>query len=82
MDNKKLHLLIILISYPITVLHFIFGDYTIEKLISGISFFLIVTVIYVGVVYLFFKNDIGRKLVMCLLILIGIISILLAITTA
>ncbi|GAB3056346.1 hypothetical protein GCM10027286_19980 [Virgibacillus ainsalahensis] len=39
MDTKKLHYLIAFISYPILILHFIFGNYTNEKLISGIVFF-------------------------------------------
>ncbi|WP_077623278.1 hypothetical protein [Sediminibacillus massiliensis] len=75
MDVKKLHYLIALISFPVTILHFIFGGYTVEKLISGITFCSIATVVYVGFVYLFFKNNIGRKIVTCGLLLIGIISI-------
>ncbi|WP_155982715.1 hypothetical protein [Paucisalibacillus sp. EB02] len=46
MDTKKLHYLIALISYPVTILHFIFGDYTTEKLISGISFFSIAPLLF------------------------------------
>ncbi|SEQ36252.1 hypothetical protein SAMN05216232_2169 [Virgibacillus subterraneus] len=82
MLTKKLHFLIALISYPITILHFILGDYTNEKLLSGISFFSITTVIYVGFVYLYFKSDIGKKLVMCGLLVIGMTSMFLAITAA
>jgi hypothetical protein len=82
MDTKKLHYMIALISYPVTILHFIFGDYTTDKLVSGISLFSIATVIYVGFVYLYFKSDIGKKLVMWGLLLIGITSTFLAITIA
>jgi hypothetical protein len=82
MDTKKLHYLIALISYPVTILHFIFGDYTTEKQISGISFFSIATVIYVGFVHLYFKSDTGKKLVIWGLLLIGITSSFIAIIIA
>ncbi|MFC4560091.1 hypothetical protein ACFO3D_18185 [Virgibacillus kekensis] len=78
MSTKKLHFLIASISYPITMLHFFFGDYTSEKLLSGITFISIATAIYVGFVYLFFKSDIGKKIVLLGLFLIGVTSIFLA----
>jgi hypothetical protein len=81
MNTKKLHFLIALISYPIIILHFIFGDYTNEKLIQGISFFSIATVIYLGFVYLFFKSEFGKKIVIWGLLLFGIISIFLFVIT-
>lgn len=82
MNTKKLHFLIAFLAYPITILSLIFGDYTIEELIEGISFSTIATVIYVGFVYLFFKNEGGQKIVMWGLLLIVTISIFFAITLA
>ncbi|MYL32283.1 hypothetical protein GLW08_05870 [Pontibacillus yanchengensis] len=82
MDTKKLHFLIAFISYTITILHFILVDYTNEKLLSGITFYSIATVLYVGFVYLFFKTDINKKLVIWGLLFIGIISIILALVAA
>ncbi|WP_261130295.1 hypothetical protein [Bacillus sp. Marseille-Q3570] len=76
METKKLHYLIAFLSFPITVLHFIFGDYTTEKFVSGITFYVIATAMYLSFVYLFNKNEVGKKVVLWGLVFIAIASIL------
>ncbi|KAB8138016.1 hypothetical protein F9U64_06725 [Gracilibacillus oryzae] len=83
MNTNKLHYLIALISYPITIMHFIIyyflNDYTKDMFISGVVFFSIAFLLYVIFVYLSSKNDTGKKLVIVGLLLIGIASIFLAV---
>ncbi|WP_408009985.1 hypothetical protein ACJROX_06750 [Pseudalkalibacillus sp. A8] len=81
METRKLHYLIACISYPITIIHFIFGNYTNEKLISGIAFFTVATLIYVGFTYLFFKSETGKRVVVSGLLLASIVFIFLAFQT-
>ncbi|WP_411954840.1 hypothetical protein ACKXGF_03235 [Alkalibacillus sp. S2W] len=81
MNSSKLHYLIALISYPTIILHFLFSDYESEKTVTGISFFSIATVIYLVFVYLYSKSDLGKKIVLFGLMLLGIVSVILAIVT-
>ncbi|SFL53881.1 hypothetical protein SAMN04487943_102123 [Gracilibacillus orientalis] len=81
METKKLHYLIASISYIVIIIHFILSHYTTEECKSGILFFSLSTIIYVGFVYLFFKSDLGKFIVVGGLIFIAIISIFLIFTT-
>ncbi|WP_221568910.1 hypothetical protein [Alkalihalobacillus sp. TS-13] len=78
METKQVHYLIAFISFPITILHFTFGDYSTEKLVSGIAFYLTHTAIYLGFIYLFFKSEVGKKVVLWGLLFIAIASILIS----
>ncbi|WP_070119354.1 hypothetical protein [Bacillus marinisedimentorum] len=77
MTTKQFHYLIAVIAFPITTLHFIFGDYKNDKLISGITFYTVATIIYVSFVYLYYKNEKGKKVVLWGLVIIAIVNILL-----
>ncbi len=76
MNTKQLHNRIILFLIPVTFLHFIFGGYKIEKLISGIVFYTIGTAIYLSFNYLFHKSETGKKVVLWSLGFIAMISII------
>lgn len=76
MERKQLFYLTAFISFLITILHFIFEDYTTEKFISGITFYLIATAIYLSFVYLYYKNEVGKKIVLWGGFIVAIASIL------
>ncbi|MCF6138249.1 hypothetical protein [Pseudalkalibacillus berkeleyi] len=76
MDTKKLHYIIAFISFPVIILHFVFGHYTTEEFVSGILFYFLATVIYMLLVYLFNKGELGKKIVLFALILIGLVNII------
>ncbi|WP_430786739.1 hypothetical protein VBD025_14595 [Virgibacillus flavescens] len=82
METNKLHYLIALLSYPIVILLLFFGNYTSEKLLSGIIFYSVSAVIYVGFTYLFFKSEKGKNLVLIGLLCIMISAIFMAFRTA
>ncbi|WP_349409695.1 hypothetical protein [Pseudalkalibacillus sp. SCS-8] len=56
LDTKKLHYIIAIVTYPITMLHFLFTPYTTEDRISGIVFYTVAFAVYVGLVRLFCKK--------------------------
>ncbi len=74
--TKQLHYLFVLIWYPITILHFIFGNYTDDEFILGIVFYSITAFIYVGLVYLFNVSEVGEKIVTWILTFISLILII------
>ncbi|MFD2043451.1 hypothetical protein ACFSTA_03575 [Ornithinibacillus salinisoli] len=73
--DKKLHYRFGIISYIITILHLILGDYAGEERISGILFFSFAIITYISFVYLFFRYESGKVIVIFGLILIACISI-------
>ncbi|KAA0549925.1 hypothetical protein FZW96_00820 [Bacillus sp. BGMRC 2118] len=73
--EKKIHLTIAWITYPITLLHLLFGHYSHEKLIEGIIFYTVAFILYVSLVLLYWKNETGRKMVVYCLLLFAMICI-------
>ncbi|MCT2534942.1 YeaH/YhbH family protein [Aquibacillus koreensis] len=78
MEVKKIHYLFVGISYIYTLLHlFLSGKYEQEDIVSGFVFFTCAYILYVVFVYLYFKSEPLKKIVVWGLFILFICSVVL-----